>query len=228
MLQRVLTGLIAAAAFSSGMMAPASATVYDPQGDFLATYTGPQNGDLDALSASAYFNGGSFRLSSVQNGTVGATSGSLYVWGINRGAGIPRLTFGAPSVGAGVLFDAVAVLFPNGTGRVATFPAMGAPVITPLSSGAVTVGGATISGLVPASLLPSRGFAFEDYTFTMWIRKRVNPALDGTNAELADFIPDASGFTASVPEPTSWAMLIVGFGLSGAVLRRRRTVVVAA
>ena len=30
--------------------------------------------------------------------------------------------------------------------------------------------------------------------------------------------------TASVPEPASWALLIVGFGLTGAVLRRRRVV----
>jgi hypothetical protein len=33
---------------------------------------------------------------------------------------------------------------------------------------------------------------------------------------------------ASVPEPTSWAMLIVGFGLTGAVLRRRTTAARAA
>lgn len=226
MIRRSKAALAVVALLSLPVSVPA-ATVSDPQGDFLATYTGPQNGDLDALSASAYFNGSSFRLSSVQNGMVGATSGSLYVWGINRGAGTPRLSFGSPSVGTGVLFDAVAVLFPNGTGRVAAFPAMGAPVITPLSSAAVTVDGTSISGLIPVGLLPSRGFAFEDYTFTMWVRKRENPALDGTNAELADFIPDASGFTASVPEPASWAMLIVGFGLSGAVLRRRPVLIAA-
>ena len=33
--------------------------------------------------------------------------------------------------------------------------------------------------------------------------------------------------TAVVPEPTSWAMLIAGFGLVGAAARRRRTVVAA-
>lgn len=32
---------------------------------------------------------------------------------------------------------------------------------------------------------------------------------------------------ANVPEPTSWTMLIAGFGLTGAMLRRRRTVFVA-
>lgn len=41
---------------------------------------------------------------------------------------------------------------------------------------------------------------------------------------------DVSNFSASlfaVPEPSSWAMLIVGFGLTGAVMRRRRTAVAA-
>ena len=31
-----------------------------------------------------------------------------------------------------------------------------------------------------------------------------------------------------VPEPQSWAMLIAGFGLTGAAMRRRRAKVVAA
>lgn len=38
---------------------------------------------------------------------------------------------------------------------------------------------------------------------------------------------DAVGL-AAVPEPASWAMLIAGFGLTGAALRRRRSLVVAA
>lgn len=33
---------------------------------------------------------------------------------------------------------------------------------------------------------------------------------------------DTIGITASVPEPASWAMLIAGFGLVGATMRRRR------
>lgn len=33
--------------------------------------------------------------------------------------------------------------------------------------------------------------------------------------------------TAAVPEPASWAMMIAGFGMVGAVARRRRMVVVA-
>jgi hypothetical protein len=38
----------------------------------------------------------------------------------------------------------------------------------------------------------------------------------------------ARGFNAAVPEPASWAMMIAGFGLVGAVARRRRAEPVAA
>jgi hypothetical protein len=37
-----------------------------------------------------------------------------------------------------------------------------------------------------------------------------------------------SGTMAAVPEPASWAMLIAGFGLTGAAMRRRRCAAVAA
>ena len=36
-----------------------------------------------------------------------------------------------------------------------------------------------------------------------------------------------NGGTGAVPEPASWAMLIAGFGLAGAVMRRRRAVAAA-
>lgn len=35
----------------------------------------------------------------------------------------------------------------------------------------------------------------------------------------------AAGFGAAVPEPTTWALMIAGFGLAGAGLRRRRTAI---
>jgi hypothetical protein len=33
---------------------------------------------------------------------------------------------------------------------------------------------------------------------------------------------DRFGLTASVPEPATWAMMIVGFGMVGGALRRRQ------
>lgn len=208
---------LATAALAVATPAGAS-SVIDPVGDLLATFTGAASADLDIVGASVTFDGTNFALSATQAGAIGASANSLYVWGINRGAGTPRLSFGSPSIGADVLFDAVAVFFPDGVSRIVTFPAMGAPVITQFAAGA-TVNGNVISGLASLALLPSTGFAAEDYTFTLWSRLRVNPVADGLNSEIADFAPPLS---AGVPEPGAWMMMIAGFGLIGALFRRRR------
>lgn len=199
-----------------------SAQVSDPAGDLIGTYTGPSNADLDILSGDVAFDGTSFFLSTTVAGDVGSTVGSLFVWGVDRGSGIPRLTFGSPSVGAGVPFDAVIVLFPDGTLRVATIPIAGAPTISQFAGGTI-VNGDTLSATVSAALLGSMGFAPEDYNFSLWSRARVNPALDGTNAEIADFLTSSGSLQArAVPEPATWLTMLLGFGISGAVIRRRR------
>jgi hypothetical protein len=42
------------------------------------------------------------------------------------------------------------------------------------------------------------------------------------------FRPGSQSFAFAVPEPTTWAMMIMGFGAMGAVLRRRRSAVALA
>lgn len=217
----ILKGAAALLAASLPLAGAAAATVADAAGDFLDTYTGPENGDLDILSASAYFDGASFRLGATVNGAVGTTSNTLHVFGVNRGAGTALFAGMSPSTGAGILFDAVVVLFPDSVVRVVNFQAMGPPVITQLNN-ASKVNGNSLELLAPLSLLGSRGFAAEDYQFSMWTRRRINIAVDSGNFEIGDFAPNASTFTASVPEPATWAMLILGFGLIGTSIRRRR------
>lgn len=215
--------LVASACLLAGSATAASATtVLDAQGDYLASFTGPLNGDLDIRSASATFDGTSFILRSTQDAAVGTTLGSLFVWGVDRGTGTARLTLGTPSVGAGVLFDSVVVMLPDGTLRVATFPAAGPPTITVIPAGA-TVAGNSISATVPLALLFSTGFSPADYAFSLWSRARANPAVDGTNVEIADFAPNGSGFRANVvPEPATWLSMLLGFALLGSSLRHRR------
>ena len=198
----------------------ASAQVTDPAGDLIGTYTGPLNADLDILGADVAFDGTNFFLSTTVDGTVGTTVGSLFVWGVDRGSGSPRLTFGSPSVGTGVLFDAVIVMFPDGTLRVVTIPLAGAPTISQFAGGTI-VNGDTLSATVSSALLGSMGFAPEDYSFSLWSRARVNPAMDGTNAEIADFLTGALQARA-VPEPATWLMMLVRFCISGAAIRRRK------
>ena len=67
----------------------------DPTGDFLASYSGPTTGDVDLTSGNVLFDGTNFAFSMSTNGTVGTTPNSLYVWAVNRGAGIARPTLRA-------------------------------------------------------------------------------------------------------------------------------------
>lgn len=193
-------------------------TIVDPVGDFLPTFTGSQNGDVDIRSTTVTFDGTNFDLSATVNGTLGTTEGSLFVWGVNRGSGTARLTFGSPSLGSNVLFDAVVVMFPDGLLRVVTF--VGAiPTITPFPAG-VTVAGDTLSASVPVALLFSTGYTPDQYTFALWSRDRANPLADGGNNEIADFAPNSGTFRA-VPEPSTWLMMLLGFGLAGGAMRFR-------
>lgn len=215
MLRKSIAFAVAAAGLGIGTAHAAT----DPLGDFLATYTGAQSGDLDIGEVSARFDGSNFQLSATMDGAIGSSPGSLFVWGINRGAGIARLNLlSTPALDPAVRWDSLAVLLPDGTLRVVTFPAAGAPTITPIAGGAV-VSGNTISASVPFALLPSRGYDPSRYTFQLWSRLRVNPAADGFNSEIADFGPRVF---AAIPEPASWALMIAGFGAIGFAGRRRR------
>jgi hypothetical protein len=132
------------------------------------------------------------------------------------------LSFGSPSVGAGILFDAVVVMFPDGTLRAVTFPLMGAPTTNQFAGG-TSVAGDALSATVPLALLGSMGFDPANYTFSLWSRARVNPVADGTNAEIADFLTSSGSLTArSVPEPATWMTLLLGFAFAGLLLRAGR------
>lgn len=193
----------------------------DPVGDFLATYTGAHNANLDFTGADARFDGTNFNLTLTLDGPVGAPAGQLYIWGINRGAGTARLNeVSDPDLDPTVKWDSLAVLTADGTLRVVVLPPAGPPAITAFAGGAV-INGNTVSTSVPLSLLTSRGYAPTSYTFQLWSRLRTNPAVDGPNSEIADFGPR---LFASVPEPASWAMMIAGFAFAGAAIRRRRVV----
>jgi PEP-CTERM motif len=210
---------IAATALSLAS-APADATVLDPQGDFLGTYTGPQNSDLDALALLVTFTPEEVTLTATLNGTIGTTAGSAFIWGVDRGSGTDRLiTSGPPAVGpADLLFDAVIRLESGGGGRVLTFPASGPPVTTLLDPSTVLISGSTISATIPFSLLPSTGFALEDYTYVFWTRSEL-----GSQAFIADLAPDAAAIEGTaVPEPATWAMVILGFAFVGFSIRIAR------
>ena len=201
----------------------ASATVVDPADDLLASYTGPVSGDVDILSGDVAFDGTSFLLSATLASDIDAVPGQLYAWGIDRGAGTPRIDLlRDPDIAPDIVFDAVLVMLPNGVLTVVTIPVAGAPTFTTVIGGTV-VNGDTLSATIPLSLLFSTGFAPEDYTFGFWSRIRVDPTVDGTNNEIADFLLGSGTINARVvPEPATWLTMLLGFGVVGSVMRRGR------
>lgn len=215
-MSRPILGALFAALLAPGLAAPALA-VTDPEGDFLATHTGPAAPDIDILTTEVFALPGRIAFSAGLADTVGLTPGASYVFGVDRGAGVAGLFTGTPPVGPGVTFDAVVVVRADGTGSVTAFNEAGPPTVTPLASPDIVIDGRLVAALVDIALLPSRGFALADYRFNLWTRS------GGGNVGIADLGQEQGtfGYAGAVPEPGSWALLLAGFGLAGHALRRR-------
>lgn len=89
------------------------------------------------------------------------------------------------------------------------------------------VRGGTLSGALIGFLNAGHSSASYDFTRVYnagdFFGFSINRGGSGPTAYYNDSI--GANFTVSqVPEPASWAMLIAGFGLTGAAMRRRRTV----
>lgn len=218
--------LAAAAAFvlaASGALAPAHAAAppvaVDALGDFLPSYTGPRQADLDVVTALTFYDttSGLFSFSATMAGAIGTTAGAAYVWGIDRGAGVQ----GFPTLAPGVLFDSVLFVDASGSGG---FIDLLSGAFTPVAGGQVA--GRTLSvDLAAAAMAPTTftGLAPEQYTWNLWPRNTFDPSNDAT---ISDFAPDNSNLgvivVSSVPEPASWLALAAGLPLLAARVRRRR------
>lgn len=208
------TALAVAALYAGAAGAvPAS----DPAGDFLPSYTGPRDAELDVLRVDFTYDGNTFALSSTEAGPISTSSGALFVWGVDRGAGGQ----GFPVIAPGVLFDAVVVV--NPTAGTTTVRDLISGTATILDASSFRVAGADLTVDVPASLLPSQGFLPAAYTANLWPRSGA-----GGDPVISDFAPDNSNIAvtvtvspAAVPEPVS--VVLVASGLVGmAAFRRRR------
>lgn len=186
-----------------------SSTVSDPTGDFLPSYTGPDNPDLDVTSLSVSYNAStmSFLIQSTMAGDIDPSLPGFYAIGVNTGTGAgPFAAIGAPDV----KFNQVISVQKNGTASIGG---------TALSAGSVTIGGNALSVMVPLSLLPSTGFDPAHYGFNIWPRSGTTGGL----AVISDFAPDnATLAAAAVPEPAAWSLMLGGFALVGGTLRQRR------
>ena len=201
--------LLSVAALSLATAAQAQSSVSDPTGDFLASYTGPDNPDLDVTSLSVSYNASttSFLIQSTFAGNIDPSLPGFYAIGVNTGTGTgPFASIGAPDV----LFNQVIAVQKDGSATIGA---------TALSAGSVTIGGNALSVMVPLSLLPSTGFDPAQYGFNIWPRSGTTGGL----GVISDFAPNnATLAAAAVPEPAAWSLMLGGFALIGGTLRRGR------
>jgi hypothetical protein len=179
--------------------------VTDVAGDFLAGYTGSRNAAFDVLSADVGYNAATneFVFRTTAAGDIAGVNGAAYVFGLDAGGSTnaPFASVGLP----GVTFNSTVTLRANGSAAVGA---------TPVTTQIV---GNQIFTTVSASLLPSKGLAFKDYTWTVW---SIDTNVTGLG-RLADFAPDANIKVSAVPEPATYGMLMAGLGMLGMVARRR-------
>lgn len=201
--------------------ARADSVVIDPVGDFLSTYAGPHNGDMDIISTQVSLLGTNFVFSATLNAPIGTTPGAFYVWGIDRGTRPAPGNFSPPppvGLGLDIPHDAVVRINQDGSALVGLLTAGQPPSFTPLPPGSITISGNSFQAIVPVSFLPSRGFTAEEYGQNLWVRCCGVPmGID----QISDFAPDDrdAGVTV-VPEPAT--LLLLGTGLAGVALKVHR------
>lgn len=158
-------------------------SVTDATGDFLSTFSGTPGGDLDVVNAEVVLEGDRLIFSAVLADAVGTTPNALYVFGVDRGNGTEGLVGGTPSVGAGVFFDSVVVLRPDGTGNFNDI--IDGTRSVALDPADITISGNRITANIPASILSD--VDPNSFTWNLWPRQGT-----GVNDQISDFAPDAS------------------------------------
>ncbi|WP_293905571.1 PEPxxWA-CTERM sorting domain-containing protein [Phenylobacterium sp.] len=202
--------LVAGAILTLGAGAAHANTVTDPTGDFLASFAGPDDPDLDVTSFTVNYDFGTstFMVGATFAGAINAAKPGLYVVGVDTGTG-PIRPFGG--IGEpNVIFNQALVIQKTGVGVVSGHPFT------------ATITGDSFTALIPLSFLPSTGFKPQHYGFNLWPRTGL-----GNSAQIADFSPQ-NALLSPTPEPAAWALMLAGFGLAGASLRRRRALEAAA
>lgn len=203
-MRKLLVAAGAVLALAAGTAAQAG-IVLDPVGDYINPMNAPTaQPDLDVTSFQVIFDRSSqsFELAATFAGAVDTAKEGFYVIGVNTGTG-PIAPFG-PVGQPNVRFNQAMIIQKTGAGVV------GPNAFT------ATIAGNRLSVDVPLSFFPSTGFRPDEYGFNIWPRIAV-----GGLAALSDFAPN-NALLSAAPEPSTWAMMIAGFGFAGTALRRRR------
>jgi len=189
-------------------MPASAATAFDPSGDFLPSYTGTKLNDLEVLSFTVLFNqlSSTFTLGWTVNAPIDPATPGVYVIGVNTGTGV-NAPFG--SIGAGnVVFNQAILVGKDG-----------AATLGGVSIGTASIVGNAASISLAAALFPSTGLQPQNYGWNIW------PRGTGTGlGQITDFAPNNGllAAVAPVPEPSTWALMLLGFGGMGLAMRHGR------
>jgi len=195
--------LCAGAVFALGAGAAHAGGVIDPTGDYIPAFTGDRTGldaDLDVTSFKVVFDNSldGFLIDATFAANVNTARAGIYVLGVNTGtAALGNFGgLGEPNI----KFNQVAIIQKTGSAVISGHPFT------------ATITGNRLSAFLDLSFVPSTGFRPDQYAFNLWPRN---------GNSIADFAPSHDNLTAA-PEPATWAMMLLGFGGLGGVLRRRR------
>jgi len=215
---------VALAAASAGA-ADAAVTTYTSSAAFnaaLASFTPTVENFSSGSAGQTIASGGSF------NGNTYTTSGNPSLDGTiitNQFNSFTGLSLGGNQSGSAQFFfsgDHVTVTF------AAPVFAVGAFFNVNADSGnfGVTVGGDTASA--DSATYDTSTFVFAGLVSDTSFNSATFFSSDGGAGTASFNIPEIISVAAGVPEPASWAMMLMGFGGLGAVLRRRRPPAVTA
>jgi hypothetical protein len=188
------------------------AAIADPVGDFLPTYTGPQDPGLDVTAHETVYleDQGRVVFYGRMAGPIAPTQaiGGVYLVGLDRGPGTPRFLnspAAPPVIGPHVLFDSVVRINPNGTGL---FNNLVAGVSTPLDSADISISGNEFTASVPLSLLtPAATRPPQEWTYNLWPRNGV-----GRNVQVSDLAPDDGNSPVQTIAPARVASVVLNDG----------------
>ena len=192
--------------------------ISDPAGDSLKTFIPGDDpalhADTDVISSEVFYNPTTnrFTFTGTHAADIGTskladgTPSAIYVWGLDRGQGLPLLS----AIVDDVLFDSVVVLRADGTG--AFIDIVGGNTTTQISG--VQIDGPTIGAEVDGSIIPSLGvFSPEDYTWNLWPRFILAGNIF-TDPAVSDFAPNrgnaALTIVGVVPEPATLLSFALG------------------
>jgi len=203
-------GLVSSANATGEIIAPVSATI---------DLSGPGSGSIDntfnqaGLSA-GYTSGVTNFDAYIASGPIHTSTFACCEWFGNSGSDSAEVTY---DFGKMVTIDALALWNEESSGigrlRVST-PSCTFLTVSPFDN-------------------PLASYLAEVFTFSAVTTQFVTFKMSGCpQADPGSYpscaIGEVAFRTAGVPEPTTWALMIGGFGLAGAALRRRRTVAATA